>query len=120
MAIANADPRLLDIIAANSIRARTLYSESRFLEGWAEAGSGAALCWSTGLGKLGGVGETLLSAGAGENGGAMSENAIREQKLRVLRPKGVVVEQPKNLKELGARIDLLYDNSFTKSLAGDS
>lgn len=99
MAASSADPRLIDVMAANAIRARLLYSESRFLEGWAEAGTGAALSWATGIGKLGNIGIRMIGEG--------SVDTTVEKKLRYARPKGVVVEQPKTPKELGERIDLL-------------
>jgi hypothetical protein len=77
------------------------------------------MAWAAGLGKLGGVGEGILGAGGKERGGESGEG-----KMRVVRPKGVVVELPRTAKDLGERIDLpgrgwSYMREFYSTVASD-
>lgn len=104
-AYSTGDHRLLDVVAAQAIRAIAFFQEGRFLDGWAETSGSAALAWACGLGKLGGVGQRFLDPE--ERGEGWEERCKREEKLREWRYKGVVVQPPKDRKEYAERVRLL-------------
>jgi hypothetical protein len=97
-AAAIADGRLVDIAAAACIRAYYLYNEGRFLEGWSDASQTVGFVWVTGMGKLGGVGESMLGC---------NDKVQREIRLRNVRFKGTVARPPRDTHELGERIKQL-------------
>nr|XP_019010723.1 uncharacterized protein I206_04025 [Kwoniella pini CBS 10737]OCF49504.1 hypothetical protein I206_04025 [Kwoniella pini CBS 10737] len=103
-AITNSDPRIIDIIAACTIRAYGFYEQARYFEGWTESASATSMVYAAGLHKLGRVGEKFISQ---VNIEGRTERVDREKKLRVILGKGVAVSPPIDRVELGERINLL-------------
>jgi len=101
-ALAVADSRLIDIVAANNIRSMACFENARLLEGWGGNAS-VSLAWAAGLAKLGGIGEQFVQGYEVEHGRLSKDKRLREARFRA-----VVVEPPKTAKELGQRIHLLY------------
>ena len=104
-ALSVADPRIIDVIAANVIRCAYYIEQGRLLETLTEMGGTGIVAWAAGLGKLGGIGERFLPALP------LDPTSIRRrertEKLKVVRWRGSIAEPPKNAKEYGQRIHLL-------------
>lgn len=103
-AFATSDLRIVDVVASNAIRALALYIEARFLDGWIESSSGAAMAWAAGLGKLGGV---AVRFSPGKLSTARLERIRVETLVRDVRRKGQVVKPAGSLKEHFANVALL-------------
>nr|XP_018263310.1 uncharacterized protein I303_04804 [Kwoniella dejecticola CBS 10117]OBR85468.1 hypothetical protein I303_04804 [Kwoniella dejecticola CBS 10117] len=102
-AITNSDPRIIDLIAACTVRAYGFYEQARYFEGWTEASLATSMVYASGLSKLGHVGEKLLNVDTADRKARID----REKKLRVVLGKGVALSPPVDRVELGERINLL-------------
>jgi hypothetical protein len=100
-ALAVADSRLIDIVAASNIRALACFENARLLEGWG-GNLSVSLAWAAGLAKLGGIGEQFVSGFEIDPKRVEKDERMRESRYKVM-----VVEPPKTAKELGQRINLL-------------
>jgi hypothetical protein len=87
---------------SNCVRAFDAIEESRYLDGFSASSGLSAFAWATGLGKLGGVSQRFI--GGDKNWDMVTK---REAKLRSIRRRTSLIESPKELKDLGSRIDLL-------------
>ena len=63
------------------------------------------MAWACGLGKLGGVGQGFLPPD--QRGEGWEERVKTEERVRLYRYKGSIVEPPKNGAEYGQRVRLL-------------
>ncbi|WVQ99184.1 hypothetical protein IAU59_006316 [Kwoniella sp. CBS 9459] len=104
-AIASADSRLFDMIAATSLRAYWLVKQARLFEAWSENASMTGLVHAAGLAKLGHVGERFVR---GIEIPGRGERLAREKVLRQVFKKGVLVPAPESSAELGERINLFW------------
>ncbi|OCF36972.1 hypothetical protein I316_01570 [Kwoniella heveanensis BCC8398] len=104
-AIASADSRLIDMIAATSLRAYWLVKQARLFEAWSEQASMTGLIHAAGLAKLGHVGERFVR---GIKIPGRSERLARERVSRQVFKKGALVPAPESSTELGERIHLFW------------
>lgn len=104
--LANMDPRIVDLVAAASLRCIALTSQGRFVDGWNENSLAAGLIWSTGMGKLGGVGELFVAPG--QRPSDRTARVERERRLRMIRGKGQIVPPAADRAELAERIRLFW------------
>ncbi|WVF71703.1 hypothetical protein IAT40_006511 [Kwoniella sp. CBS 6097] len=104
-AIASADSRLIDMIAATSLRAYWLVKQARLFEAWSESASMTGLVHAAGLAKLGSVGERFVR---GIEVVGRRERVEREKVLRQVFKKGALVPAPESAAELGERIHLFW------------
>ena len=101
-ALAVADSRLLDIVAANNIRTLACLEGARLLEAWGDGHGAVSLAWAAGLGKLSGVGEQFVAGSSID-----SVKLERHRRLAAMRYKAALVEPPRTGREMGHRIHLL-------------
>ncbi|WVW83652.1 hypothetical protein I302_105673 [Kwoniella bestiolae CBS 10118] len=107
LAITNSDPRMIDLIAACSLRSFWYYLESKYFEGWIECCVAIGMVRSAGLDKLGHVGEMFVSPEKYMNA-EHRERLEREKKCRFAFSKAVSVPPPRDRAELGERINLFW------------
>ena len=101
-AIATIDPRWMDIIGAGSLRTYACFENARLLEGWTIGAHNIALMWATGLGKLGGAGNQLLN----DRRDVMTQD--RDDRLRDIRFRGMLMPPVKSFGELAMRINVFW------------
>lgn len=103
-ALATIDHRVLDLVAAATLRSLALMSQGRFIDAWSENSAACALLWATGLGKLGGVGERFAPEKLQRDRAARVEY---ERRGRLIRQKGQIVAPPSSAQDVTERIRLL-------------
>ncbi|RXK36832.1 hypothetical protein M231_05916 [Tremella mesenterica] len=101
-ALSMADGRLLDLVAADTIRGWGLFCRARFLDGISDLIGLAVRSWSAGLGKLGGTGARFV--GGDDEWKVLVE---RNARIKTFRRKTAVHPPPNSATDLAARIKLL-------------
>ncbi|WRT66138.1 uncharacterized protein IL334_003091 [Kwoniella shivajii] len=104
-AITNPDHRILDLVAASTLRAYQSYTQAKYFEGWTETSSATGMTYASGLSKLGHVGERFV---VNREIHGRKERLEKEKKLRLVLTKGMVVPPPQDKAELGERIRLFW------------
>lgn len=104
-ALASIDHRVLDLVAAATLRSLALVSQGRFIDAWNENSASCSLLWAAGLGKLGGVGERFAPAHLQRGREARVEY---ERRTRLVRLKGQIVPPPSSAADVAERIRLFW------------
>ena len=88
------------------MRTYSCFENVRLLEGWTEQTSNVGLIWITGLGKLGGIGESLF--GKSKDQKRENERSVQmDRRLGEMRTRTQVFPPPKDAQEAGERINIL-------------
>ena len=100
------DHRLTDIIIARYLFSYHFFNQLRLLEGTSGVSSQTSLVWTTGLGKMRGLGEKLIDSPPPMDFAEISRRR-KNDKLVSLMPRNAVLPPPRDVKDYEQRVHIL-------------